>query len=135
MQVDLDHIEEDAEDNTVNLDIITPAHAQFYGQRGRTFDALQHLLRVILWKKGLSEYINLDLNSAKKTQYDKVREQARQAAEKITNDKDHGDLPHMNPTFRRIAHLTIKNEFPDLQTESIEEHGWKFVRISKKDKS
>lgn len=119
------------DDGSLTLNINTEDHAQIFGRHGQTLNSLQHILRVIMWTQGHEGFINLDLNDTKSNQLDQIKIQTREAAQKVTDGDPHADLTAMSPAFRRIAHLTIKTEFPDLQTESIEEFGWKHVRITK----
>jgi spoIIIJ-associated protein len=94
--------------------------SQLIGRRGRTLQALQHMLKVIVYKR-LDKQIGLmvDVDGYRKRQENSVIEIATRYIDKARQSGENQSLPAMSPYFRRLVHLHLtKDEFSDLSTAS-----------------
>lgn len=106
----------------INLE--SPESSLLIGFHGETIQALQHLLKTLLWKKGLTEEytIYLDIDEYRKRQENSIITMAERKAEIVRNTGRPISLPPMAPYYRRLIHLHLAEpNYDDIITESISE--------------
>ena len=91
------------------------------GQYGANLAALQHLARILVFKK-LHEPVHfvIDVEGYKNSREEFLRELARQAAERVRSTHETLILKPMSSYERRVVHAEI-SDLPDVTTESIGE--------------
>lgn len=111
------------EENTFYVDVDTEEANIMIGRHGDTIQALQHLIKLLVWEKESKiPNIVIDVNEYKKRQRDSVIELAKKKAEIVRVTKRYQILPPMSPYFRKLVHTTLATEeYSDLTTESIGE--------------
>lgn len=90
------------------------------GQHGSNLYALEHILRSILNKEGLSERISIDINGYKEDKDRMITNIARESADQAHRERKPVILRPMNAYERRIVHMTICAD-DRVETESIGE--------------
>ena len=114
----------DKEKSRYYINLESEESSLLIGFHGETIQALQHLLKTLLWKKGLTdEYtIYLDIDEYRKRQEDSVLAMAERKVEFVKKSGRPISLPPMSPYFRRLVHLRLAEpDFDDVITESISE--------------
>ncbi|MEI7510772.1 MAG: hypothetical protein WCJ84_01300 [Candidatus Peregrinibacteria bacterium] len=109
--------------NILRANIETEEAPLLIGWRGTHLDALQQILKSLLWKKGLSEdlFIIVDVNEYKKVNEEKLITMAQEKAEMVVSTKISQMMPPLSAVDRRLIHLEIsKNQYPGVATESVE---------------
>ena len=103
----------------VNIEAEDPS--MLIGFHGETIYSLQHLLKVLAWKKTGSEFnIVLDVDDYRKRQEDNVISLAKRKVDMARKTQKTQVLPPMSPYFRRTVHLFLAQpEFSDIETQSI----------------
>lgn len=93
--------------------------SQLIGKRGRTLQALQHILKLIVFRR-LDKQVSLmvDIDGYRKRQEDSVLEIAKRYIEKVETTGEKQSLPPMSPFFRRLVHLYIADNHKNLKTAS-----------------
>lgn len=99
------------------------------GKNGQNIKALEHLFRVIVFKK-LPENSNfiIDINDYRKSRANYVVEQAKTAVVRVKNTKRAEALLPMSSYERRLVHMELAAH-PDIVTESIGEEPQRRVVI------
>lgn len=124
---------EEAQSYRINIDSEDPS--LLIGYHGENLLALQHILKVILWKKlNRSDFsIVLDVDEYRKRQEENVVSLAERKVEIARNTNTDQKLPPMSPYFRRLVHMHLtKPEFDDIGTESVGEDDRRQVIIKVK---
>ncbi|MBD3270716.1 KH domain-containing protein [Candidatus Peregrinibacteria bacterium] len=114
----------------VNIDSTEPS--VLIGHKGENINALQHLIRLILWKNNpdLEFDLAIDVDNYKKRQEEKILKMADRKVEMVRKISAPQSLPAMNPYFRRIIHLYLAQEkFNDIRTESHGEGESRYIVI------
>lgn len=115
----------DISENEIKVDITGDGVSYLIGQHGRTLLAFQLLIRQIYmnqtgdFDEELKIIIDIDDYKVKRTE--KIKEFARNAAEKAISLNQEVTLPAMNAYERHIVHDFINEFFPDMQTGSVGE--------------
>ena len=94
--------------------------SQLIGKRGRTLQALQHVLKLIVFKR-LDKPIGImiDVDGYRKRQEESIIEIATRYIDKLRATGEKQALPPMSPYFRRLVHVHLAEpEFEDLTTTS-----------------
>jgi spoIIIJ-associated protein len=128
--LEFDEISAEVDGETTNLDISSSDHARIFGRGGRTLAAIEHLLRAILFREEFSGFVNLDLNGLRKKELDSIRQLARETAQKVLDSGENQKLPKLPADLRRIAHLVLTEEFPQLKSESLGDGREKEILLS-----
>jgi len=93
----------------------------FIGDNSEGLSALQHILRLIIFKKGpMQSFLALDINNYKEGRKNELIELAVETAKKVRRTKKAVILNPMPAYERRIIHLYLAEQ-PDIITESIGE--------------
>lgn len=113
----------------INIDTEDPS--MLIGFHGENIHALQHLLKVISWKKTQKEFnILLDVGNYRQKQEENVINLAKRKVEMARRTQKTQVLPPMSAYFRRVVHLYLtESEFDDVTTESIGEGDHRQVTI------
>lgn len=111
------------EENTFYVDIDTEEANMVIGRHGETVQALQHLLKLLVWKRESKiPNIVLDVDEYRKRQRESVVELAKKKANIVRESHRYQILPPMSPFFRRLVHTTLAcEEYSDIVTESMGE--------------
>jgi spoIIIJ-associated protein len=97
MYVDVIGTEEDDED--IGLLI---------GRHGQTLEALQELTRAVIGQRlGARSRVVVDVEDYRRRQIDRLRERAREIAERVSRTGRPEALEPMNPFMRKIVHDTV----------------------------
>jgi len=106
---------------TILIDLKMEDPQILIGERGETLREIQHLLKMILYKKfGELILIDLDINDYRKKKMEYLKELAKTSAEEVMLTKTEKILFPMSAYERRIIHMELA-EHPNVQTESIGE--------------
>jgi spoIIIJ-associated protein len=108
------------EDGTVSIDIKTQEPKILIGEGGQTLAEIQHLLKIILRRKLITEpfFIDLDISDYKKKKSEYLRELAKEAADEVSLTRQEKILAPMSAYERRIVHMALVGR-SDVKTESI----------------
>ena len=88
------------------------------GFRGQSLEALQTLLKLIIYRKTEKQIIlSVDINSYKDQKSEKLQEMARGYIDKVRFFEKEIELPFMNPWERRQIHMFVA-EYEDVISES-----------------
>jgi len=126
---------EQSEDNDIyKINIEADDPSMLIGFHGETIHSLQHLLKIISWKKTDAEFnIVLDVDNYKKRQEENVISMAKRKVDMARKTRKTQILPPMSAYFRRIVHLYLTHpEFEDIKTESIGDGDHRQVTIVNK---
>ncbi len=130
MDITIDEIKiKERKDERIFIDIKTPDAAVIIGRRGKTLEAIQFILSLIVSKildKNLQ--IILDVGKYRDKRVRVLEKLAKNLALKVRKFKRPVVLEPMNPYERRIIHSTLQNE-KDIVTQSIGAGIYKKVKI------
>ena len=128
---DYDCITVSDENGHYRANIETPDAGRLIGKNGTVLNALQILLKNVLFRQTPEKlFVTVDVDHYKKDQDDKVLEKVRGEIEMMKeNNLAEIKLRPMKPYFRRLTHLWISAEYPDLMTDSEGEGFSRAVRV------
>jgi len=99
------------------------------GHHGETIGAIQHLLKVLLWKEDGEEFnISVDVDNYRQRQEENVIEMIKRKIDAVRETNQEQRFPPMSPYFRRQVHLYI-SEHNDLISESQGDGDHRYVII------
>ena len=111
-------IKEQANIDTIDLNIKMGDPQVLIGQNGQTLFGLQRILRIILNKKLKKNfYLRLDINDYKNKKIEYLKNLAKESADEVSLTKRKKILPPMPPYERRIVHMELEGR-KDIATES-----------------
>ncbi|MCX6735274.1 MAG: KH domain-containing protein [Candidatus Peregrinibacteria bacterium] len=113
-------ISEDEKDSYV-VNIKSDEPSLLIGYHGENIQALQHLLKVLVWKKCDTEKFNIlvDVDDYRKRQEDNVIALSQRKVDAVRKTGRKQILPPMSPYFRRKIHLYCMGAgFDDIETAS-----------------
>lgn len=122
-------ISEENEHYRANIE--TTESARLIGKNGDTLNAIQTLVKNILYAQNHeSIFLTVDIDGYKKQKEDKVLIKAEKfieimKAENLAEIK----LTPMTPYYRRIVHTWLVQKYPELTSNSVGEGGQRSVRI------
>lgn len=88
------------------------------GFRGQSLDALQSLLKLIIFRKTEKQVVlTLDINQYKNRKIEKLQDLAKSFIDKVRFFEKEMELPRMNPWERRQIHVFVA-EYDDITSES-----------------
>lgn len=123
-------------DGHIIANVIPHDKASLYiGFRGQNLSAMQHILRTILWEKGIAQdqFFILDIDSYQEKNNDRIFEILQQKIELVEKTENPQLMPFLQPIERRMVHLKIKTDYPDFDSESFNnQKGERVLRIFKK---
>lgn len=94
----------------VNIDTEEPS--VLIGHHGETIGAVQHVLKVLLWKEVKDEHFNVlvDVDDYRKRQADSVINLVNRKIETLKETGREQTLPPMSPYFRRLVHMHVVDQ-------------------------
>lgn len=88
------------------------------GFRGQSLDALQNILKMIVFRKTQNQpIITLDINQYRDRKVERIQDLTRSFIDKVRFFQKEMELPRMNPWERRQVHVLI-SEYDDIFSES-----------------
>lgn len=111
--------EEEKDSYSVNIETDNPS--LLIGYHGDNIQALQHIVKVLCWKKIPNEHFNilLDIDDYRKRQEENVLNLAMRKIESVRKFGRPQSLPPMSPYFRRKVHtLCMGAGYDDVETIS-----------------
>lgn len=90
------------------------------GQHGTTLQALESILRTIIFKKGIRERIIIDINNYRESRKNNIKRLAMELADQVYREKKPQILKPMSAFERRVIHLFLEND-ERVMTESVGE--------------
>jgi len=111
------------ENGHYRANIETPEPAKLIGRNGAILSALQLVLKNVLWSQNEEKaFVTLDIDGYKQEQYERIYARVKGTIEMM---KERGlsevKLSPMKPFIRRLVHLWIAENYPDLTTDSVGE--------------
>lgn len=94
------------------------------GIHGERINALQHILKNILWNKKIGEdiFVIIDVDNYKKSREEKIIRIAEEKANAARTMQIPQIMPPLDPYLRKLVHTHFnKEDFKDIKTESIGE--------------
>lgn len=117
IQIDLHQNMDDEEEYYCNVE--TKNASLLIGKGGQNLIAIQQLVKLILLKRtGKSVNLVLDFDSYRIRQKESILGMTDRHAQKALETGKPQPLPAMSPYFRRIVHLHVMNNYPELSTQS-----------------
>lgn len=101
------------------------------GQHGATLQALESILRITAYKKGVSERVILDINDYRESKKNNTQRLVLELADKVAREKKPQVLQPMNAFERRNVHVFLEND-NRVETSSIGERDERKVVIKPK---
>jgi len=127
-------IEFEESDKLYRVNIESHEPSLLIGYHGENIWAIQHVLKLLLWKKTDQEFnIFIDVDHYRRKQEDSVIDLAEKKVESVRKFQKPQSLPAMSAYFRRIVHLHLaKENFSDIDTESEGADDSRFIIIKPK---
>ena len=124
--------EYDAEDNTINVDMVGPEMGIIIGKRGQTLDSLQYLANLALNRK-VDTYtkVKLDTEDYRRRRKETLENLAKNCAYKAKRTRKPVSLEAMNPYERRVIHFALQDD-DAVTTHSEGEEPYRHVVITLK---
>jgi len=108
----------------------------YIGFRGGNLNAMQHLLKSILWGKLLPKntFLSLDIDHYREKNEKKVLEILKSKIDIVREKGETQIMQALSPSDRRLVHLRVQEEFSEeIETESFTgEDGKRVLKIFKK---
>lgn len=107
------------------------APAKLIGKNGETLNAIQTLLKNMLYAQNNENlFVCVDVDHYRKDQEDRMIAKAEKFIE-MMKERNLGEikLPPMPPYFRRVIHMRILNNFPELSSDSVGEGQSRAIRV------
>lgn len=106
------------EDDKIYIEIISDNAGIIIGKRGKTLEALQLLVNIIVNKDfPKAKRVILDIENYRDKRRDTLKDLAIKIADKVKKTGKPQLLEPMNPFERRVIHMTLQND-PDVDTKS-----------------
>jgi spoIIIJ-associated protein len=117
------------EDEKVYIEIISNSAGLIIGKRGKTLEALQLLVNIIVNKKGEKwKKVILDIENYRDKREQTLRELAEKVARRVKKSGKPQYLEPMNPFERRVIHMSLQND-PHVETKSEGNGNLKRIKI------
>lgn len=124
-------VEIEAQGSSVRCHVIGDFEEDLTGQEGKILDSLQYLLRKITARK-ISERLRIaiDVGDFREKRQDELEDQARKLAVLVKEDGKTQMIPSLNPSERRVVHMTLQDD-KDIRSRSVGEGLFKKILIYK----
>lgn len=112
------------ENNNFNINIESSNPSELIGSRGETIQAIQHILKILAWKKAQNEHFNIlvDVDNYRKKQEENALNLAIRKIDYARKTGREQSLPPMSAYIRRKIHLYCMGAgFEDIETYSKDE--------------
>lgn len=121
-------------ESTIRANIESEEPSLLIGHHGENIHALQNIVKTILYKKsnGNLNFI-LDIDNYKKRQEENIKNIAERKINTLIKTGEEQSLPPMAPYFRRLVHLHIASNYPNIISESVGEGEHRYLKIKNKD--
>ncbi len=119
------------ENGHYRANIETEDPGRLIGRNGASLQALQTILKNILWEQNEERvFVSLDVDGYKKSQEDKMINKVRDYI-KMMEERNLSEtkLPPMSAYYRRIIHSWIATEYPQLTSDSEGEGRDRAIRV------
>lgn len=123
-------VAEDVDSDLMQVDLQSEEEAGLLiGGRGRTLNALQSIVGLILRQKGdVTKRVLINVNDWREKEEERIKDLALGAAERVRTTGQPQPVYNLTPAQRRIVHLTLSEE-SDLETRSEGEGNDRFLVI------
>ena len=109
---------EEKEENNYSINITGEDLNFLIGFRGQSLDALQNILKLMVFKKTqIQPILTLDINEYRNKKSEKLQDIARSFIDKVRFFQKDVELPRMSPWERRQIHVLV-SEYDDVVSES-----------------
>lgn len=111
--------------------IETTEPAKLIGRNGSILSSLQILLKNILWSQNEEKaFVTLDVDGYRQDQYEKIYDRVGKTID-LMRERNLSEikLHPMKPFIRRLVHLWIAENYPDLTTDSVGEGKERAIRV------
>lgn len=91
------------------------------GRNGEVLSAFQSIIKNIFRNQGITadgDHIKVDIDSYRQKQEENVLKMTDKRAQQVLDSGGSTVLPPMSPFFRRLVHLYVKENYPQLTTLS-----------------
>ena len=127
-------VNSEVSDGNIYLNINTPNAGLLIGRRGRTLDAIQHLLNCIVNRSSLvKRRVIVDAEQYRERREEILTNLAHKLASKVKTTGQEIVVEPMNPQDRRIIHLALQDD-EEVTTFSRGEGSFRSVVITIKDR-
>ena len=127
-------VNSEVSDGNIYLNINTPNAGLLIGRRGRTLDAIQHLLNCIVNRSSLvKRRVIVDAEQYRERREEILTNLAHKLASKVKTTGQEIVVEPMNPQDRRIIHLALQDD-QEVTTFSRGEGSFRSVVITTKDR-
>lgn len=114
-------------------DIKTNEASLLIGKRGNNIAALEHLIKLVVFKRfDKNINLNLDADGYKTRQKEHALGVAERHISKLKETRVPQSLPPMQPLYRRVVHMHIANNHSDIATESHGHGKFRHIKIKLK---
>ena len=128
-------VESRISDGNIYLDIKTPNAGLVIGRRGRTLDAMQHILNCIVNRSSLvKRRVIVDTEQYRERREEILVNLAQKLASRVKSTGQEVVVDPMNPQDRRIVHLALQDD-EEVTTFSRGEGSFRSVVITTKDRA
>ncbi len=134
MGAEYDCVSVGEKDGHYRANIETPEAGRLIGPNGATLNALQILLKNILYHQTSERlFVSVDVDGYRAEQDDRFLNKVQESIE-MMQDQNLGELKlsPMKPYLRRLVHLWIPANYPDLTTESVGDGAQRAIKITHK---
>ncbi len=136
LEVEYSKIEISEEDKgSFEINIKSENPSLLIGHHGDNIQALQHILKTLIWKKAQNEQFNImvDVDDYRKRQEENILNLAERKIDYIRKTGRPQKLPPMSPYLRRKIHmLCMSPGYDDLETLSEGEGDQRYITIKLK---
>ncbi len=122
-------VQEENEHYRANIETEDPA--RLIGKSGAVLEALQIILKNILWEQNAEKvFVSVDVDNYRKDQEDRLLEKVGKYVDSM-KDRNLSEtiLPPMSPYFRRVVHMWIASSYSELSSDSIGRGEERSVRV------
>lgn len=136
LEVEYSQIEITEEDKgSFDINIKSDNPSLLIGHHGDNIQALQHVLKTLVWRKAQNEQFNImvDVDDYRKRQEENVLSLAERKIDYVRKSGRPQSLPPMSPYLRRKIHmLCMSPGYDDLETNSEGEGDRRYITIKLK---
>jgi len=123
------------EKGSFDLNIKSENPSMLIGYHGENIQALQHILKTLVWKKAQNEQFNImvDVDDYRKRQEENIMNLAERKIDTVRKTGRKQKLPPMSPYLRRKVHmLCMSPGYDDVETFSEGEGDHRYIVIKVK---
>lgn len=114
-----EHLDSKTNVNSINCNIEVNEDSSFIiGQYGVNLQALESILRIIIFKKGITDRFFIDINGYREEKKRNIQRLALSLADQVARDKKPQILKPMNAFERREVHMLLEKD-DRVETESV----------------